>query len=596
MIASPSPFHYQRRGVHCSLPSRRRSFKWLQLIALVFVALPFWSVGGEATATATVSEEEHQPPRFNPKCVKITMELCSDIQYNMTIYPNLLKHTKQEEAELEIKQYEMLVKVRCSEDFKFFLCTMFAPVCTVLDDPIPPCRHLCMSAKKGCEDLMVKFGYSWPEIFDCQKLPEGGMCVGENRTKAESSSSSQSTGVSQTSPARELECPHTMKVLGRSSHSLLIANTTIDQCSLPCQSDGVVPTFFSAYVRHYLRLWTGAWAVACCVCTLFTILTFLIDLQRFEFPEKAILYMAVCYLIVSITYMVGLVAEDNLSCSGTSATKSKLVTQGIDNFACTAIAVAHHFFTTAGIIWWVVLCFSWFLVTTMKWGEAPVGQVFSSYFNIVAWFVPTLTIIAILVMNVVDGDMFTGVCSVGNLRPDVLLNFVVIPQAILIAIGLALFMCGFVSIMRIRSYIKGHQMAKFTSNEAATEKIGKLMLRISSFAILYIVPIIVGLLCTYYQATNMDNWLTNLYSTRCLHAQRGAFGFTQARELCPIADRAIVSSTPEAALFFAKYLCLFTVGIACAIWTINGKTFTSYGEFYSRIFCRTHSRVPTRVH
>ncbi|KAI1702861.1 frizzled/Smoothened family membrane region domain-containing protein [Ditylenchus destructor] len=568
-------------------PERRGSLKLIALrpsTSTATTTLPVWflfavvfSVLTErvgATQPATVSDD-YQSQTYNAKCVRITMEMCKDIQYNMTIYPNLLKHTKQEEAEADIKQYEMLVKVRCSADFKFFLCTMFAPVCTMLDYPIPPCRHLCLSAKQGCEDLMRKFGYSWPAIFDCDQLPEGGMCVGENRTKTESGTNGQSgqgsAGQANTKVGlNELECPHTMKVLSRSRHSLLIANTSIEQCSLPCHSDGIVPTFFSAHIRHYLR---------------------------FEFPERAILYVAVCYLFVSLTYMIGLVAEDNLSCSVVSATRTPLVTQGIDNFACTATAVAHFFFTTAGIIWWLILCFSWFLVTTLKWGEAPVGQVFSSYFNVIAWFLPSLMVIAVLVTNSVDGDLFTGVCSVGNLRPAALFNFVVVPQAILIAIGLVLFVCGFISIMRIRSYIKGQRLSKFET-EAASDKISKLMLRISSFSLLYIVPMIVGQLCTYYQALNMESWLTTWYSTRCLHAQRGAFGFTQSREFCPIDDGHMlvkVHETPEPVLFFVKYLCHFTVGIACAIWTVNGKTFNSYGEFYARVFYG-RSRVSTRVH
>lgn len=50
----------------------------------------------------------------------------------MTLYPNVLKHSKQDEAEADIKQYDMLVKVQCSPDFQFFLCTLFAPVCTIL--------------------------------------------------------------------------------------------------------------------------------------------------------------------------------------------------------------------------------------------------------------------------------------------------------------------------------------------------------------------------------------------------------------------------------------------------------------------------------
>jgi len=60
---------------------------------------------------------------------------------------------------------------------------MYAPVCTVLEQPIPPCRLLCIQARNGCEDLMNKFGFQWPENLDCNKFPTQGLCVGENRTE-----------------------------------------------------------------------------------------------------------------------------------------------------------------------------------------------------------------------------------------------------------------------------------------------------------------------------------------------------------------------------------------------------------------------------
>jgi len=101
------------------------------------------------------------------------------------------------------------------------------------------------------------------------------------------------------------------------------------------------------------------------------------------------------------------------------------------------MAVAHYYFTTAGIIWWVILSFAWFLVTTLKWGEQPVGEMFASYFNIFAWGVPCIMTIAVLITHNVDGDLLTGVCSVGNLRPSALFNFVVVPQSILISEFLA---------------------------------------------------------------------------------------------------------------------------------------------------------------
>lgn len=66
-----------------------------------------------------------------------------------------------------------------------------------------------------------------------------------------------------------------------------------------------VPVFFDKRHRRYLRFWTGGWAVACCVCALFTITTFLVDLARFAYPVRPILYMAMCYLMISIVYMIG---------------------------------------------------------------------------------------------------------------------------------------------------------------------------------------------------------------------------------------------------------------------------------------------------
>lgn len=113
------------------------------------------------------------------KCQNITIPLCNDIAYNMTIIPNLFNHQTQDEASMEINQFLPLVKVRCSADLKFFLCTMYAPICTVLDSPIPPCRHLCQSARNGCESLMKKIGFQWPDSLSCDKFPEieTGLCI-----------------------------------------------------------------------------------------------------------------------------------------------------------------------------------------------------------------------------------------------------------------------------------------------------------------------------------------------------------------------------------------------------------------------------------
>ena len=44
-------------------------------------------------------------------CQPISIPLCADLQYNQTILPNLLGHSNQEDAGLEVHQFYPLVKV-----------------------------------------------------------------------------------------------------------------------------------------------------------------------------------------------------------------------------------------------------------------------------------------------------------------------------------------------------------------------------------------------------------------------------------------------------------------------------------------------------
>lgn len=118
-------------------------------------------------------------------CEPITISICMDIPYNRTIMPNLFGQTRQDEAGQEIFQFAPLVKIDCSPDLQFFLCSLYVPVCTILDHPIPPCRHLCESARV-CEAVMRTFDFHWPENLECSNFPVYGgseICVAENTTK-----------------------------------------------------------------------------------------------------------------------------------------------------------------------------------------------------------------------------------------------------------------------------------------------------------------------------------------------------------------------------------------------------------------------------
>ena len=81
-------------------------------------------------------------------CEPIRIDMCAHLKYNMTAMPNYLGHSTQEEAISDLKTFSQLASlVNCSEHINFFLCSLFAPMCTMqLDGPlvINVCRSMCL--------------------------------------------------------------------------------------------------------------------------------------------------------------------------------------------------------------------------------------------------------------------------------------------------------------------------------------------------------------------------------------------------------------------------------------------------------------------
>lgn len=91
------------------------------------------------------------------------------------------------------------------------------------------------------------------------------------------------------------------------------------------------------------------------------ILTFVIDNTRFRYPERPIVFLAVCYLIVGCAYVGGLGAGDSISCREPFQPHAKLgrlqvlstITQGHrQTTACTVLFMALYFCSMATFAWW----------------------------------------------------------------------------------------------------------------------------------------------------------------------------------------------------------------------------------------------------
>ncbi|KAL6115078.1 fzd7 [Pungitius sinensis] len=483
-------------------------------------------------------------------CQSISVPLCLDLVYNQTIMPNLLGHTNQEEAGLEVHQFYPLVEVRCSTDLRFFLCAVYVPVCTILDRALPPCRSLCERVRLGCEVVLNRFGFQWPKRLQCEDFPPYGteLCVGQNTTNLEDPGSE----LSLTTPNQTSSCPWQLQAPSYLNYRFL----GVDDCGAPCEAaEPAGLLYFGEKEVRFCRFWVGFCSILSCVSSLFTVLTYLVDPGRFRYPERPIVFMSGCCFMVALAYAAGFLLEDRVACSHLNRVGYKMVVQGTGKGGCTALFLVLYFFSMAGAIWWVVLSFCWFLSAGRKWGTEAL-EANSRFFHLAAWAVPAAKTLGVLAVGRVSGDPLTGVCFVGVYDLDAQRGFVLAPLSLYLSLGASFMLAGFGSLLRLRGAVSRAGV------EAPALK--RLTVRIGVFGVLTVVSGAVVVACGIYEQILSPQWGRAWLTQTCRH-----FAVP-----CPAGINNPVR--PDFTVFMVKYLMTLIPGITSGGWIWSRKTLRSW--------------------
>ncbi|XP_051555744.1 frizzled-8b [Myxocyprinus asiaticus] len=512
-------------------------------------------------------------------CQEISVPLCRGIGYNYTYMPNRFNHDSQDEAGLEVHQFWPLVEIQCSLDLRFFLCSLYTPIC--LEDykkPLPPCRSVCERAKAGCAPLMRQYGFPWPDRMRCDLLPEQGdsstLCMDYNRTdmttsspgiakptsrlgkpynrKNKSGHGSVPGGKHKSSGLSPCECHCRAPMVTVSDRHPLynrVQTGQIPNCAMPCHNPSL-----SQEERTFATFWIGVWSVLCFLSTFAAVATFLIDMERFKYPERPIIFLSTCYMFVSVGYIIRLIAGHERVACNQDHEVDHIHYETTGPALCTLVFLLIYFFGMASSLWWVILTLTWFLAAGMKWGNEAIAR-YSQYFHLAAWLIPSVKSIAVLALSSVDGDSVAGICYVGNQSLDKLRGFVLAPLAIYLFIGTIFLLAGFVSMFRIRSVIK--------QGGTKTDKLERLMVRIGLFTVLYTVLATVIVACYFYEQHNRETW--------------------EIAHTCSCPEHS--SPRPDYAVFMLKYFMCLLVGITSGAWTWSCKTVDSWRALCARC-CR----------
>uniref|UniRef100_H2YBE8 Frizzled-6 n=1 Tax=Ciona savignyi TaxID=51511 RepID=H2YBE8_CIOSA len=504
--------------------------------------------------------------------------------YNYTTFPNILGHDNPTDASEVLFEYKLLLDSHCSTQLRFFLCSLHFPMCTPkVAVAIPACRGMCEKVRRECEPIMELGGVTWPESIDCSKLPlrhqKDRLCMGppgespDNPTEADNpptitlDEAGQGLGdlgdeSDENDRAAMYWAQHmdlNPSYVGESRREMLIPRNGQFEGCLPRCEKGVDVLFSSRHkeIAHWLLF---GFSLLCFISTTVTVCTFMIDSKRFRYPERPIIFLSICYCAYSVAYLVRSANGPHhpIACVGGEG-GSHFAKGGFQGSGCTAVFFVLYYFGMAASAWWVVLSLTWLLSAGFKWGHEAI-EAYGFYFHLAAWLIPAVQTISALVLGKVDGDELTGVCYIGNLDPESLMYFVIIPLTFYLLTGTVALVFGFGYLFKIRRVIR-HQAGK------AAGKLEKLMMRIGVFSVLYTVPAACVVAVNFYQYQNFAVWMA--------HAERIPCKGATAKLDCSLSE-----SIPSLPIFGIKIFMSLIAGITSGMWIWSGKTLESWRKFY----------------
>ncbi|XP_028985757.1 frizzled-6-like [Betta splendens] len=481
-------------------------------------------------------------------CEPIRVHRCLGMSYNMTFFPNMMEHYDQDAAAGLMEPFMPLVNLRCSPAVHHFLCQAFVPECTEESNVIRPCREQCEAVLSDCEEHIRVFGVSWPPELQCDKLD---LCS----STAASVEAAATTPMISSSAKRELGfwCPLQLKTKPGQGSSFLGAQ----DCAPPCSN-----MYFKRHDVEFAKRFIGVCSIICLGATLFTFLTFLIDVKRFRYPERPIIFYAVCYSLVSLMYFVGFLLGNTAACAAPAHPAGvDTVVLGSQSKGCTLLFMLLYFFSMAGIVWWVILTITWFLAAGPKWSCEAIEKK-AVWFHTTAWGIPGALTVMLLALNKVEGDNISGVCFVGLYDLDALRYFVLAPLCVGVVVGLFLILAGIVSLNHVRQVIQ--------HDERNQEKLKKFMIRIGVFSCLYLVPLVTLLACYTYEQSHRVSWENTWINDRCQEYS------------IPCSYKTTEHDRPDLSLFLVKYLMTLVVGISAVFWVGSKKTCSEWAYFFNR--------------
>ena len=423
-----------------------------------------------------------------------------------------------------------------------FACLTQFPQCTQ-GNLVPnrlPCRDFCSQVRQDCPDIfsVATSGNPIFDPFECS-MYDSINCV------------SHSSEEGRALVAQFVETPT----------SAPVPRTELPNCTLRVVQEG----YFREEERTFAKVWIALWSTLCFVSTVVTLLTFFLDRTRFQYPWRPIVYLALSFLLHSLSYFLALALGPKLILRPTdddSVVKTKAEWEWLH--APCIITFSLLFYTSiASALWWVILTLCWFLAASLSWGTEAIAQL-APFYHVVAWSIPLILTIILLAAKVIGGDDLTGVCFVIRDHNQesfygLFLGFI-LPMCLILICGVTFMVVGFLGIVRVR-----HHMHK---EGEQTHSLDKLSIRMGIFNMIYLLPAIIVVACALYELIDQPAWCPALSEAECPGCHR-----------------------PNVGVIATRIICSLVIGILSGAWIWSKKTALSWKKAFGRCLPRGETRT-----
>uniref|UniRef100_A0A0N4U5J8 Frizzled-4 n=1 Tax=Dracunculus medinensis TaxID=318479 RepID=A0A0N4U5J8_DRAME len=335
----------------------------------------------------------------------------------------LVGDESESDAENRFNTFDPLIKIRCSSQLKFFLCSVYFPMCT---DKVPiaigPCRPLCERVQMKCEPLLKEFGFPWPPSMNCSKFPlennHDAMCMKGPTSDEEIPIANEEPEYEQVEnniPSTTMRCtqPNTI-YMNRTGH-----------CVPLCQSN-------HGYTTEDRESASAALFIMSLICIALTSVCLLTFCTRRNcltaLPELSLFFSSLSFCISAIIYLFSLLYRNQISCM-VYTSKSVFVVSGMQHIPCTTVAILLYYFGTTGRLWWFFLCCTWNKHAQRNQQHLDALVLRS---HVLAWGIPLGAVMLALMAQSIYADPLSGICLVGGGNRVIEVVFISLRELILL--------------------------------------------------------------------------------------------------------------------------------------------------------------------